>query len=355
MRPKFGLIAVICVTVAIFWAADIFLARMENTELQSEARHDADDGARLLATGHAAAAVDAFRKAHALKRGNDRYTLQLAEALVADGKLDEAQSTLTEVLETRPNDGRANLIEARVMERRGMQQEASAYYHRAIYGIWPEQADKQRIQVRLELANQLAERKSNQELLAELIPLESEAQHDLPVRRQVAHLYIVAGSPARAVTAYRALIRDDPQDGANYAGLGEAELALGSYRAAQSAFQNAIRHGAYAHDRLELATKMADLDPTVRSLSAMEKFTRSTSILQQARYALAQCSSTDQANKLVSDADTLLKAKIRGNVTNEMSEQRLAAAQDLWQLRVDTCPAAPPNEPLQLIMAKLAQ
>src|SRR5579862_4340467 len=286
MPLKFGLIATIAATIGILWSADLFLARIENLEMRTEARHDAEAAQTALAQGRTDDAVALFRKAHAMERDNQRYSLHLAEALIADNKLEEAQSILGDVLERYPNDGEANLIEARLMIRQNKLQEAESYYHRAIFGIWPDRAALYRIQVRLELAQLLAQRKSNAELLAELIPLEAEAQDDIAVRKQVAHLYIVAGSPSRAVTAYRALIRDEPEDGGNFAGLGEAELALGNYRSAQLAFQNAIHRGADVQNRLGLATELAALDPTPRGLGAPEKFARGTRILQLALDAL---------------------------------------------------------------------
>ena len=232
------------------------------------------------------------------------------------------------------------------MVRQGKLDQASAYYHRAIYGIWPENPVRHRVEVRLELANLLASQHSSQQLLAELLPLETEAQTDVAIRKQVARLYLVAKTPERAGAAYRALIRDDPDDPDNYAGLGEAELAVGNYRAAEVAFQTALRHGAQVQNRLDLATQLADLDPTPRRLSTAEKFTRSARILQLARDALASCASTDQARNLLSEP-----------VTNEMAEKFLALAQDIWRLRLDTCavPLSPSDEPLRLIMAKLSQ
>lgn len=355
MRPKFGLIAVLLATIGFFWIVDVFLARMERVELQNEARNDAEQGANALAAGHAAEAVDLLRKAHAIERDDSGYSLQLAQALIAAGKLDEAATLLSDSLEEAPNNGQANLLEARLMVRRGKLEEARSYYHRAIYGIWAENPEMHRIRVRLELAHLLASIRSTQELLAELIPLDAEAQHDLAVRREVAHLYIAAGSPIRAVAAYHSLIRDDPDDGENYAGLGEAELALGNYRASQTAFENAIRQGTDVQARLDLATRVADFDPTPRNLSASEKFTRSNQILALARDTLAHCTTSDAAQKLIDSADAQTAAKIRGAITNEMAEERLALAQTIWQFRSDACASAPQEESLALIMAKLAQ
>src|SRR5579883_2416552 len=352
MPPRIGLIASVLASAAALWTADLFLARTERAEVRAEARHAAEQGGQLLASGHPAEAV---RKAQALDRGNTGYALQLAEALLAAGKLDEAGTTLAAVLEASPNDGRANLLEARLMVRRGEPNQAEAYYHRAIFGIWPGNSQVQRIRVRLELANLLASIKSNQELIAELIPLEDEARRDPAVLGQVAHLYAAAGAPDRAVAAYRALIRQDPGDARNYAGLGEAELALGNYREAQSAFQNAVRRGADAGPRLELAARLLNLDPTPRSLTTAAKFARATEILEMARDALARCPAAPGAPKLLAGADAALAAKIRGPVTNEMAEARLAAAQTLWESRGPGCPAGPGDEALSLIMKKLAE
>ena len=357
MRPNLPLVIAILATIGSLWAADIFLARTERIEMHNEAQRDARTAERLLARSQADGAVSLLGKAHALDRNNDQYALQLAEALMAAGKLDEAQSMLSDVLARSPNNGQANLIEARSTARQDKFDEAVAYYHRALYGIWPADSVEHRIQVRLELANLLASHGSGQDLLAELLLLETDAQNNIAVRRRVARLYLVASSPGHAVSAYRALIRDDPKDGDDYAGLGEAELALGNYRAAQAAFQNAIVHGAEARARLDLASQLADLDPTPRRLSSSEKFARSVQILQLARDALAACAPLDQAAKPVADADTLLKQKIRGNITNEMAEERLSMAQDLWDLRTTAChPSAAGNqELLALMMKKLAQ
>ena len=359
MRPRFGLITGVLLTITCLWLVDAFLARTERREVQSEARHDAGQGERLLASGHPLEAVDALRKAVALDRDNANYALELAEAFIGADKLDEAATTLSEVLEESPNDGRANLLEARLMVRRGKPQEAEAYYHRAIYGIWsqnsPEDSKMQRIRVRLELADLLASHKSNEELLAELIPLEAEAQNDAAVSRQVAQLYIKAGAPDRAVTVYRALLRDNPDDGQNCAGLGEADLALGNYRDAQAAFQLAIKHGADTQARVDLATRLLNLDPTLRNLSTAAKFDRSTAILRLARDTLARCATTPAAQKLLDDANSALTAKIHGPPANEMAEDRLAMAQTLWEYRSNACPITSDDEMLSLIMKKLSE
>jgi tetratricopeptide (TPR) repeat protein len=342
-RNKVALTAIVLATMGVLSAVDLFLARTEQRETHAEAEDDYAAGMRLLSENRALEAVDALRKAHALDRVNERYSLGLAHALLAAGKTGDAQSLLVETLGSSPNDGEANLLEARLMAREQKFEQAESYYHRAIYGTWSTDAAVRRVQVRVELADLLATRGSPQDLLAELLPLESEA-HDSATRKRVAQLYLAAGSPARAAAAYRSLIHDDPSDHSNYAGLGEAELALGHDRAAETAFQTAG-----AKDRAEVAAEVDSLDPTVRRLSAAEKFARTTRVLERARDALQRCSAADP---LLPNGDAELRKKIR-TPTNEAAEERLTLAERLWDGRIAKCGPATDEEPLRLVLSKL--
>ncbi len=346
---KFGLIAFIIAVIGALWAIDLLLARVDREESRVQARQYYDTGKRLLEANHALAAVDQLRKAHAMDRSDTRYALQLASALIQAGKPDEAQTILADILERTPNDGEANLLEGRLAARHGRLADAAANYHRAIYGAWGENGNARTIQARLELANLLAANGSEKELLAELLPLETETQHDLAARKQVARLFLAAGSPSRAEGGYRALIRDDPKDKSNYEGLGQADLDLGRYGAAATAFRSA---GATA--QADLADEMAGLDPTLRLLSSAEKFRRSVRILQLARDALARCQEDTQSQGLLDDADKELKAKVRRNITNELAEERLLLAEQLWQQRKSNCAASgSTDEALARLMQKL--
>ena len=346
MGNKFGLIFAIAVTVAGLSAVDLFLAQTEKRELRAAARRDFNQGVALVGEGRASDAVGVLRKAHAMDRDDPSFALELAAALMQAGKRDDAQSLLTSELEQAPNEGQANLLEARLMVREGRYAEALPYYHRAIYGTWPDQAGRRRVEARLELAELLASHGSSEELLAELLPLDSEPRTDLTARKEVARLYLAARSPERAAAAYRGLIREDPGDSGNYGGLGQAELASGDYRAAQAAFQKAG-----AKDGAALATALMELDPTPRYLGAAGKFSRSVRILQLARDSVARCSP-----ELAKQADELLAKKIRGDATDELADERVSMAEQLWRTDQGKCGARPSaeNEELRLLMTKLA-
>jgi tetratricopeptide (TPR) repeat protein len=336
-RIHYGLIAAILLIGGGLWSADLFLATTERREVRAEARHYYERGADLLHHGQPAQAIDPLRKAYAEQRTNRAFSVALATALVETGKRDEAARILTDLLARSPNDGESNLLEARLAlahaDNDGAIAEAQSYYHRAIFGNWPdlspEQAQARKIEARMELAAMLAARGMKQELLSELLELEPETAGDISAAKKVAAWYLVAGSPQRAAEAYKKLVGEDPEDASNASGLGRAELALGNYRAAESAFTRAGDP-----EQANLAETMASLDPTIRTLSSAEKLRRSERILALVRDTLARCNADPQT---VAKAQQMLDRKVRGPVTNEIAEERLSLAEDLWKSRPPAC------------------
>jgi tetratricopeptide (TPR) repeat protein len=357
--PTLALVIVIALVVAGLWSLDVFLARTDREAVQNRANSLYAQGVQLLKQGHASAAVELLRRANAMVRDNRAYQLDYVAALVAARKFDDADANLKTLLQSDPNNGPANLLSARLMVQEGHMPDAESHYHRAIYGAWPENGPAHRLAVRSELVELLASRGERQELLAELLALESEAQGKTAILKQIAHLYQVAGSPAHGADVYRELIQSDPDDIDAYAGLGGDELALGDYRAALAAFLNADRRSpgnrAIQSD-IALLNAMATIDPTPRRLSSAEKFARSTRILRLTRDALNGCAKWDEAQRLVDESDKVLSKKAPANVTNELAESRLALAEQLWQAHIKLCgPGTSEQEhALRLIMTKLA-
>ena len=328
-------------------AVDAALADMERSETAQDARQYYEEGGRLLRQGRAASAVDSLQRAHALDRRNPLYELQLISALIAAHRTDEARADLDTVLLETPDNGQANLLMARLLGGAGKADQAEVYYHRAIYGEWPDDADRRRIEVRVELIKLLAARGQQRELLSELLPLQSEAAKDAAIQKQIASWLIAAGAPTRAIDLYRDLIRQSRHDPDLYMGLGQANLEVGDYQAAVAAFANAARRrpdDAAVHKKLDLAREAASLDPTPRWLSTREKYDRSTRILELVQDAARQCGSTEEPR-------TSPEPK---RPTNEDAEARLAQAEQLWSARGKTCPVPDQLRPLQLVIEKLS-
>lgn len=356
------LIALVIVGLATF---DKFLATAQDVEGQHLAQQSYLDGLRLRRTGKIKEAVEAFRKAYTLERRNTGYELELVDSFIAAGQIDRPELLIHDVLEREPNDGRANLLGAHLMLAEGKPDQAAAYYHRAIYGDWPPDAAAHRVAVRMELVDFLVARGKRQELLAELLALQEEAGKDPATEERLARLFLVAGSPPRAADEYRAVIKQNPKNAAAYAGLGEAELQLGEYRLAHTAFLTASNYNprdASIRRQLELSDTLAALDPTSRKLTSMEKYRRSLRILDLARSDLDHCVAShpalasDEARQLLASANDTL-SETPTEVTNEIAENDLNLVEQTWHARIKICgPATSPDEdPLRLIVERLTQ
>lgn len=348
-RPRVTVVAVIAAAIAGLYALDMFLERLESSELHSEAQNLYSQGERLLAAGRAADAIQPLEHAHTLERQNRRYQLAYAEALIGAGRRTEAATILADVTGRAPNDGKANLLLARLARADKDFTNEAAYYHRAIYGAWDQNAAARSSEARLEWIRELAERGDRKRLLGELLPLEAETQ-DLGVLKQVAHYLIAAGSPGRAAELYRTLIETHADDTELMRGLGQAETLAGEYAAAQTAYRRAfmMRPGdASIRHEMELASQLSGIDPTPRRISSREKYDRSTRILRLVRDSLVACGANTAA---LAEAERMLNLK-HPDTSNEASEQVLQLAEFLWQNRPPSCsgPAV-----LPVLMQKLS-
>jgi thioredoxin-like negative regulator of GroEL len=363
---KLGSIVLVALVIAGLAALDWSLAQTEQVEIQKSAQRAYRKGRDLFQKGRTTEALEFLRTAHALERHDEQYELGLIEALTATGKISEAEPLMNEVLEHKPNDGQANLIAARLMTKKGEFREAEPYYHRAIYGEWPDNAHEHRIAARLELIQIVQTHGSQGDLLAELLPLEEEAAKNEQLQLKVAHLLLVAGSPSRSAELYSTILQREPQSMAACLGLAEADLQRGEYRRAHANFLRAYHHDendSWIRSRMELSNELSELDPTVRQLSSLDKYRRSLRILQLARNNLQECLSREpnansgDAQQLLSSASKAVSAKFPKHVTNEMAERELGLAENLWQARLKTCGKITTSheEPLRLIMEKLAQ
>jgi len=340
-----------------------FLARIEQSEDHDEAARLYRGGREFLQQGHAAHSVERFRNAVAIERGNHDYQLGLAVGLLEAGRLDEAQQTLASLLEQDSTDGAANLMMARVLQKEGSFTMASSFYHRAIYGRWEDNPAENRVKVRFELADLLTRQNTKEELLAELLPLQEEAPSDLETRMRIGLLFVAAGSPGRGADIFREALKAHPQDADAYAGLGEAEFARGSYRAAQFDFAAASRlapDNPTIRRRLELCNEVLALDPAQRGLDAGERYARSRKVLELTLARVEPClgaSSPQSHQDLLDMSRTALKRPASLSRQSKESEAAVDLAERLWANRKKECAqiAVVQDEPLALVLAKLAQ
>jgi len=353
----------ILIVIAGLWSLDLFLAKTERESVRSEAQALDQQGEQLLKQGRAREAEDLLRRAYSMQRDNRQYHLDYVAALVAAGRLDDADANLAVLLQADPDNGPANLLAARLMKREGKIPQAESHFHRAIYGVWPDNPEAHRTSVRLELADLLAARGDQQKLLAELLPLENEAGGDAAKLKKIAQLFLASGSSQRSEIVYRKLIDLTPGDADAFAGLGRVELTQGDYHGALSAFENALQLGAgpAVEREVDLARTMTLIDPTSRSLSSADKYARSMAIVKLAYDALSSCTAgrnvPADVEQMLAGTQNLFSSRKPGPITNELAEARLALAQRLWQARLRICGASTSSaeESLRLILAKLSR
>ena len=350
-----GTLGLVAIAIVVLSGVDTFLARTERSENRAKADGLAAAGRALIAKGQPAEAVAQFKGAIAIERENREYWLELGQAQLAAGELTDAETTLTELLRKDSTAGAANLALARVLLKQGRITDAVSAYHSAVYGHWDKDAEANRVAVRFELVNVLAEQGSKEELLAELLPLLDMSPNDLQVRKRIGRLFLVAGSAPRAGEIFRAILKEHPQDADAYEGLGEAEFARGNYQTARADFRQAANlrpDDEGIIQRLELCSAVLALDPMQRGIGGEEQHARSVKMLEMVTAAIGRCGGV-----VPDEAEKAMKARVSAAHLREAVEANLNLAEDLWKIRQKDCGQTPDDqdEPLRLVLAKIAQ
>ncbi len=360
-RSFLGTFALVLLAIAGLWIADTFLARVDEADSRTQAERLYRQGRALMQQGDNNQAIERMEDAIAIERDNRGYLQSLAEAQFAAGKLDDAQSTLTDLLASDSTAGAASLLMARIAGEEGRFTEAVSYFHRAIYGHWNDHEMENRRRARFELIDFLAKHNSKEELLAELLPVQDYAPKDLKTRIRLGRLFLTAGSPARASDEFHAVLHDDPSYAAAHEGMGEADFARGDYRAAQHDFQSALRlapNDQTSQQHLDLCNELLQLDPTLRGLDSAERYQRSVKLLDLTLAEVNKCTANQapEVQDLLDKASAALDANVSHARENEAAEANLDLVAQLWQIRKKECKAAPPaDSPLALVLARMAQ
>ena len=350
---------VILAAIAALLLFDTALARVDITERKSYAAREFATGEQLLAQGKSEQAIEHLRAAATLDGENPSYGVALAQAILADGRPDAAEQILLPLLERNPTDGAANLAMARVLAKEGRLDDAKSYYHRALYGVWPRGEEPTRTAARFELIYLLARTNAKQELLSELLPIQDDSTNDAAQRKRIARLFVVAGSPSRAVAIFRELLRRDSRDADAYIGLAEAALSLGDFATARvdlQAAQKLLPDDSTLKARTILTDSVIALDPTQRGLSLGEQVRRSRNLVQMTLASLRKCLSTQapQVGVALDSATALLVGPGPAAGQGQSIEQSLSLAEQLWGLRRTRCAPDREDGALSLIHNRLS-
>ena len=346
--------------IVVLIIGDTALARADREATRTTAAEEYRVGVNLIAHKRLPDAIEHLRTAATLDRERPVYTVALAQAVLGQGRANDAEQMLIPLLERDATDGGANLAMARVLTKQGRADEAKSYYHRAIYGIWPGDAARSRAIARFELIDLLAQTGAKQELLAELLPIEDESPEDTVLRKKVANFFVLAGSPAKASDIYRDLLRKSPRDADAYVGLGRAALAMGNYPVARNDFLAAQRiapEDSSIARTIKLADSVIAIDPTQRGLGLDEQVRRSRQLVQMTIKSAHKCLDVE-APQVAAALDSVARSLVApaGVVSRAQAvDENISLAGALWRMREGRCTGRPEDEALALVQDRIGQ
>ena len=246
-----------------------------------------------LAAGHAAAAVEDFSNAVVYARDNDLFALRLAQAFIAAGRPQEAQTHLEELWGRTPSSGIVNLELARLAARSGDVGEAVRSYNNAIYGVWSgTQQQETRRSAEFELYGFLMSEGQKPQAEAELMAIASALPADPALHIQVGKLMLSGGDFPHALNEFRLALEASPEESEALAEAGKAAFELGDYASAVRYLEQAIRNKTpdpMAAQLLETSRAAISLDPFDTRLGTLDNGRRASRALNLAIARLDSC------------------------------------------------------------------
>ena len=347
------------VTLILLFVMTWFLAKTYRSDRRSRAETYFHKGETLARNGQPRAALAEYRAALTYSDNDSRYELALSLALVAAGQLGEAEAHLGELHQADPNNALVNLLLARIAACEGRTADAVADYNRAIYGLWRQDPQKNRIQTRFELVDLLGRTGQTRQALGELLSLAADAPDDPAIQNRIAKMLLHYGSPQHAAEVFRSVLESQPRNAEATVGLARVLFQGGNYAAAQSQYRRALRlnpNDAQAQRRVEEITEMMALDPTILTLRADQRYQRSRELIQRTAASLEAClggrAAPPDVQALQQNAENFVKAHRRHREGE--TPEALALVSNIWKARQDLC-GQPPEDALSMVMAKVTR
>jgi len=227
----------------------------------------------LKARRYGTAVLD-FRSALRYARDDYSYQLDLAQALMGQGKTNEAHAYLINLWDRQPENGFVNLELARIAAQQGETDKALRYYHNAIYATWPDDQEASRRYTRLELIEYLLKINVKSQAQAELIALAANIGDKAEQQAQLGDLFLRTQDDEHALAAYRLSLKSEAHDHRALAGAGQAAFNLGQYAVAERYLQEAIAadpKDAASAAQLKTAEDVLLMDPLRRGVPAHQR------------------------------------------------------------------------------------
>src|SRR5208282_4614943 len=295
--PRSAPVILIILTLAAatgFAAVGHLVARF-NANQQSRGRKLYQLGLEDARTGRYDDAIAAFRAALTCDPANSQYQLSLARALRDSNdprRLEEAESYLLALWQRTPQDAAVNLALARVAAHRGSVEDATRYYHNAMYGVWNLNPDANRGKARIELIQFLLKKNAVANAESELMALATSLPADPASHLEVAQLFTQAQDYPSALAQYEEVLRLEPGNAMALSGAGEAAYHAGNYATAEPYLRAALAanpNDTNSRQLLETTETVLRASPYRTHLSDAERNRRITAAFLQAEQRLTEC------------------------------------------------------------------
>lgn len=337
--PRSAPIIILVLTLAAatgFGAVGHLVARFTANQ-QARGRKLYEQGREAAAAEHYDDAIAEFRAALTCDPTNSQYQLSLARALRDSNdprRLEEAESYLIALWQRAPQDAAVNLALARVAAHRGSIEDATRYYHNAMYGVWNSDPDANRSKARIELIQFLLKKNAATQAESELMALAPSLPADAGAHLQAAELFEQAHDYASALAQYREVLRFDPLDSAALAGAGQAAYLSGNYVTAQRYLDDAAKVNPEDADsrRLQATTELIlRTNPFHSHISDAERNRRIATAFEQAEARITECAR--QANVDLNAAAAGGAAAANASPLSTLQSRWTAVKPDLERLR----------------------
>ena len=326
------ILLILTLAAAVSFAAVSHLVVRFTANQQSRGRKLYAEGLDDAKAGRYEDAIAAFRAALTCDPNNSQYQLSLARALRDSNdprRLDEAESYLIALWQRAPQDAAVNLALARVAAHRGSIEDATRYYHNAMYGVWNADPDANRTKARIELIQFLLKKGAPDKAESELMALAASLPPDPAAHLQAAQLFEPAQDYAGALAQYKEVLHVDPANLVALTGAGKAAYHSGNYATAQRylrAAVNANPQDANAHQLLAATDLILRANPFQSHISDAERNRRITAAFTQAEKRLAQCARQ-------TGVDLGAPATVATSPLSSLQSRWMAAKPDLARLR----------------------
>jgi tetratricopeptide (TPR) repeat protein len=295
------------ILLASLFAITATLARTYHMREQGLAAEWLKEGNADLLAGRPTSAFEDFRNSLLYDPENPDVQLHLAEALLADGRIGEARYYLLNLWDRAPGSGQVNLDLARASSQIGDVDQASRYFHGAIFGSWDKEPAIQRRKVRLELCEFLLSHRKSSDALAEIAGLAADTPSDNgALREENGRLFSRAGDPGKALGEFEAALKDDPYQSQWLAEAGQAAFDAGDFLKAENYFSRADRANPSdeIHASLLLVRGVLSNDPFMPGLSGEEQASRTLRDFQQGLARLHHCTGAETSGSSSGSSST---------------------------------------------------